>query len=427
MIYVVQPGDTLAAIARAQGVSVARLRSDNGLPFDQLLVPGQALVVLRPQETYEVRPGDTLYSIAGAAGLTVNRLLQCNPTLAAHPDLVPGQVLTLRLEEEPELALTVGGYAYPHVVREVLAGALPFLTDLSVFSYGFREDGTLVEPPDEGLIAQANAFGAGLMLVLTSIDESETFSTAHVSRFLHNEAVQDQVLAALLPVMEEKGYRGLDVDFEYIPEQDREHFIAFLGKARDLLHANGLVLHAALAPKTRRDQPGLLYAAHDYAAIGAIVDSVLLMTYEWGYAYGAPMAVAPLPQVREVAEYAVTEIPPWKLQLGIPNYGYDWPLPHAPHRRARVVGNQEAVTLAARVGAVIHYDEQAQAPTFRYHQDGQEHQVWFEDARSIQAKLRLAQELDLAGVGYWSLMRPFAQNWALMSQLVRVRRGEGTL
>lgn len=427
MIYVVQPGDTLAAIARAQGVSIARLRSDNGLPAGQPLVPGQALVVLRPRETYEVRPGDTLYGIAGAAGLTVNRLLQYNPTLAAHPDLIPGQLLTLRLEGEPEMTLTVGGYAYPHVVEEVLAGALPFLTDLSVFFYGFQDDGTLVEPPDGGLIARAKAFGAGLMLVLASIDGSETFSSDHVSRFLRDEGAQDKILAALLPVMVEKGYRGLDVDFEYIPPEDKEKFLAFLGKARDLLHAHGLVLHAALAPKTRPDQPGLLYEAHDYAAVGAIVDSVLLMTYEWGYAYGTPMAVAPLPQVREVAEYAVTEIPPWKLQLGIPNYGYDWTLPHAAHCRARVVGNQEAVTLAARTGAVIQYDGQAQAPTFRYRQDGWDHQVWFEDARSIGAKLRLARELDLAGVGYWSLMRPFAQNWALMSQLVRVRRGEGTL
>ena len=427
MIHVVQPGDTLAAIAQNYGVSMARLRSDNGLPANQLLVPGQALVVLRPRQIYEVRPGDTLCSIAGSAGLTVNRLLQCNPTLAADPDLVPGQVLTLRLEGEPEMTLTVGGYAYPHVVEEVLAGALPFLTDLSVFSYGFRDDGTLVVPPDEGLLAQGKAFGAGLMLVLASIDDSETFSSAHVSRFLNNEAAQDKVLAALLPVMAEKGYRGLDVDFEYIPPEDKEKFLAFLGKARDLLHAHGLVLHAALAPKTRPDQPGLLYEAHDYAAIGALVDSALLMTYEWGYAYGDPMAVAPLPQVREVAEYAVTAIPPWKLQLGIPNYGYDWTLPPAAHRRARVVGSQEAVTIAARMGAEIHYDTQAQTPTFRYRQDGQEHQVWFEDARSIQAKLRLAQELDLAGVGYWSLMRPFAQNWALLSQLVRVRRGEGTL
>lgn len=427
MIYVVQPGDTLTAIARTYGVSVARLRSDNGLPADQPLVPGQALVVLRPRQTYEVRPGDTLYSIAGSAGLTVNRLLQCNPTLAAHPDLVPGQLLTLRLEGEPEMALTVGGYAYPHVQREVLAGALPFLTDLSVFFYGFQDDGTLVEPPDEGLLAQGKAFGAGLMLVLASIDGSETFSTPHVSRFLNNEAAQDKVLAALLPVMAEKGYRGLDVDFEYIPAQDKEKFLAFLGKARDLLHAHGLVLHAALAPKTRPDQPGLLYEAHDYAAIGAIVDSALLMTYEWGYAYGEPMAVAPLPQVREVLAYAVTEIPPWKLLLGIPNYGYDWTLPPAAHRRARVVGNQEAVTIAAQTGAEIHYDDRVQAPTFRYRQDGQEHQVWFEDARSIRAKLRLAQEMDLTGVGYWSLMRPFPQNWALMSQLVRVRRGEGTL
>ena len=42
------------------------------------------------------------------------------------------------------------------------------------------------------------------------------------------------------------------------------------------------------------------------------------------------MAVAPLPNVRRVLDYAVTEIPPEKIYLGIPNYGYDWPLPFRP-------------------------------------------------------------------------------------------------
>ncbi len=51
------------------------------------------------------------------------------------------------------------------------------------------------------------------------------------------------------------------------------------------------------------------------------------MTYEWGYKYGPNMAVAPLNMVRRVLDYAVTEIIPEKIMLGIPNYGYDWPLP----------------------------------------------------------------------------------------------------
>lgn len=65
MIYVVQSGDSLTSIAKRYGVSLERLRSDNGLLPEQPLVPGQALVVFIPKETYQVRSGDTIYGIAG--------------------------------------------------------------------------------------------------------------------------------------------------------------------------------------------------------------------------------------------------------------------------------------------------------------------------------------------------------------------------
>ena len=160
MIYVVQPGDSLDRIARQYGVSQARLRSDNGLQPDQPLVPGQALVVLIPQQTHTVQPGETLYGIAGGAGLTVGQLLRCNPTLTLDQPLFPGQVLTLRLQGEPEMTLGIGGYAYPYVDQRVLERALPFLSDLFSFSYGFQEDGTLVRPPDQELLALGRAYGA---------------------------------------------------------------------------------------------------------------------------------------------------------------------------------------------------------------------------------------------------------------------------
>ena len=136
------------------------------------------------------------------------------------------------------------------------------------------------------------------------------------------------------------------------------------------------------------------------------------------------MAVAPLPQVEQVLRYGVSEIPAYKIQMGVPNYGYDWILPYDPARRATTVGNQEAVLLAAQMGAAIQYDETAQSPFFTYLLEGQEHIVWFEDARSIQAKFRLAENLALGGAAYWNLMRPFPQNWALLSQEVAIRREE---
>ncbi len=175
-------------------------------------------------------------------------------------------------------------------------------------------------------------------------------------------------------------------------------------------------------PKTSGSQPGRLYEGIDYHLIAQAVDFALLMTYDWGNLSGPPMAVAPLPQVRRVVEYALTEFYPNQLYLGIPNYGYDWTLPYREGSRARSLSNVEAVQLAWDRRAAIRYDDQAQAPWFRY-VDGQgtEHEVWFEDARSIQAKLNLAFDYSLYGVGYWNLDRPFPQNWVVLNAMAEIR------
>ncbi len=132
------------------------------------------------------------------------------------------------------------------------------------------------------------------------------------------------------------------------------------------------------------------------------------------------MAVAPINSVRRVVEYGVTQIPPQKLLLGMPNYGYDWPLPFVQGETvATTIGNVEAVEIAQRAGVPIQYDEGSQAPFFRYFNldNGQEHEVWFEDARSVQAKARLVNEFGLYGIGIWQLMRYFPQMWLVLNSM----------
>lgn len=135
------------------------------------------------------------------------------------------------------------------------------------------------------------------------------------------------------------------------------------------------------------------------------------------------MAVAPLRNVRQVLEYALTEIPPEKIYLGIPTYGYDWTLPFEPEvSRATSISNSQAVALAREYRQSIRYDEQAQSPWFQYtDQAGQTHEVWFEDARSILAKLELVQEKKIWGINYWNLNRPFPQNWILLDSITQIR------
>ena len=145
----------------------------------------------------------------------------------------------------------------------------------------------------------------------------------------------------------------------------------------------------------------------------------LRSSYEWGYTAGPPMAVAPLPNVRAVLDYAVTEIPAGKIFLGIPNYGYDWPLPFVRGAtRAQSISNQRAIELALEHEIAIQFDETAQAPFFHYTDNGGTvHEVWFEDARSMAAKLRLIAEYGFQGGGVWNLMRPFSQIWQVMAAL----------
>lgn len=414
LIHVVQSGETLFSIARRYGVSLARLKSDNGLADDAVAV-GQALLIALPAESYTVQRGDTLYAIARRYGVSVWELLQNNPTLSLDTPLRAGETLTVSFRGDKRRRLRVGGYAYPYIDRALLIRTLPFLTYLWIFSYGFTEQGTPIPADDTALVRLARAYDTVPLLVLTTIGADGQFSAERAELLLRNEGLQQTLLQNLLILMRERGYGGMDVDFEYIPAALRENYIAFLQRCAALCRNNGLIFTTVAAPKTFAAQPGLLYEAHDYPRLGAVADQLFLMTYEWGYTYGPPMAVAPLPQVRQVANYAVTEVPPQKLLLGIPNYGYDWRLPYTPNTAARSIGNEQAIRIAAGHGAEIRFDETAASPYFYYAERAQAHVVWFEDVRSIERKLALADELSLGGIGYWNLMRTFRQNWAFLA------------
>ena len=421
-IHVVQPGDSLYSIAQQYGVPMARLLSDNQLPNPGSLVVGQTIVIQYPQQVHTVLPGETLSSIAQQYGLTIRQLLRNNPVLRGEEDIFAGQELVLSFQQEKEGLLSVNGYAYPNIDRGLLQRTLPYLTNLTPFTYGFTPTGELVIPDDEPLLAAAKQMGVAPLLHLSTLTEGGSFSNELAHLVLNDMEVQNNLIANLLPVLTSKGYRGLDVDFEFVLAEDAQPYAQFITRLRSILSPMGLPVIVALAPKTSADQPGLLYEGHNYRLLSEAADQVLLMTYEWGYTYGPPMAVAPIRNVRQVVEYALTEMPAEKIWLGIPNYGYDWLIPYQQGRRATSISNQYAVTLAARYGAAIRYDEQAQSPWFRYvDENGQEHEVWFEDARSIRAKLALIPEYGLYGAGYWNLMRPFPQNWLVLNALYNIR------
>ena len=116
-------------------------------------------------------------------------------------------------------------------------------------------------------------------------------------------------------------------------------------------------------------------------------------------------------------DYAVTEIPPEKILMGMPNYGYDWTLPYMRGTAAHSIGLAQAAELAVRTGSEIQYDELAQTPFFNYTENGARHVVWFDDPRSITAKLGLINEYGLAGASWWTVNRCYVPNWLITQNL----------
>ena len=320
----------------------------------------------------------------------------------------------------------LGGYAYPWIDASVLAETASYLTEISVFSYGFTETGSLIYPREDGerhILSAANSQGVMPVLVLTPLDEEGRFNSNLISVLVRNVGIQQRLIRELLGVVQEKAYGGINVDFEYVLAEDGDNFVNFVERLHTVMSVFGIRVTVALAPKTSRDQKGVLYEGIDYRALGELVDGVFLMTYEWGYTYGPPMAVAPLNMVRRVVEYAVSEISPSKIMLGIPNYGYDWPLPFEQGTtKAQSLGYTEAISLAIDHGVPVYYNETSQSPYFFYWQYGIRHEVWFEDIRSVQGKFSLIKEYNLAGGGYWQLMRLFRASWLLAAEEFRIEK-----
>ncbi|MGN0365594.1 MAG: glycosyl hydrolase family 18 protein [Suilimivivens sp.] len=375
-------------------------------------------------EIYVVKEGDTVDTIASTYGITASSIIYNNQLTYPYA-LAIGQALLLSVGDSsmPSYSAFVNGYAYPFIDQNVLNETLPYLTTLSVFSYGFTTQGELVPPTLDDTFMINSALNAGVspILTLTPLGPDGNFNNLLITNLVNNEEIKATLLENILFTLQEKGFQGVDIDFEYILPNDRIPFADFVADARDFLSPYGYHVSVALAPKISDDQPGLLYGGKDYALLGEAADSVLLMTYEWGYTFGPPMAVAPINKVRQVVDYAVTRIDPAKIDLGIPNYGYDWPLPYERGvTAARTIGNLEAVQIAIENSVPIQFDETAMSPFFRYEKDGILHEVWFEDVRSYREKFSLLPTYGLRGMGYWQIMKFFRPNWLLLEETFNI-------
>ncbi|NOU92610.1 LysM peptidoglycan-binding domain-containing protein [Paenibacillus sp. LMG 31456] len=417
-IHVVQQGQSLYQISNAYGVTVKEIADANEISVEKSLVVGQALVIPIVGKYYYVLSSDSLYSIAHKFGVSAQTLASVNHLRENQP-LTVG--MRLYIPPAPRRKAEINAYLEPRgnaISSELLQSARDtahYLTYLAPFSFRINRDGSLQAPPLNGLEAIAQQHNVTLMMVVTNL-EKDQFSPELGSVILNDQEVQNHLFDTIIRTAKELNFQDIHFDIEHLRPEDKDAYNRFLRKASGLLHREGFLMSTALAPKTSSTQTGAWYTAHDYKVHGEVADFVVIMTYEWGYSGGPAMAVSPIGPVRKVLEYAISEMPASKIMMGQNLYGYDWTLPFVQGGPfAKALSPQAAIDLARKQNAQIQYDYVAQAPHFTYwDSSGKQHIVWFEDARSIQAKFNLVKELGLRGISYWKLGLSFPQNWLLI-------------
>ena len=280
-LHIVQSGQTLYSIGRQYGLAPGLIARYNGLHEPYRLAVGQCLLILKPGAVYTVRPGDTLYAIARRFGTDVRTLWRNDPNLSGGTTIYPGQTIVLQLESARTRPVQVLGYAYPAVRERVLRGILPYAATLCPFTYGIASDGTLARPNDAALVQLAREYGTDAYLHLSTRTEEGMFSAARAEAVLESPALSQRLIDETVRQMQRGGYRGVDVDFEFLGAALADAFTGFLGRLHAAVNAAGGTLLTALAPKTSAAQRGALYEGHNYPRIAENSDLVLLMTYGW--------------------------------------------------------------------------------------------------------------------------------------------------
>lgn len=247
---------------------------------------------------------------------------------------------------------------------------------------------------------------------LNSVDATILPSVALSSRDAGDRIVGDSTIAAaaigrLTALATE--WDGISLDFEGLDPSSRDGLTQFIRDLGSSVRRTGKLFTVALPAKTSDVRTGWS-GAYDLPAIADAADLFLVMAY--GFRTSAstePGSTAPLPWVESTLRYTTKVIAPERLILGVAFYGYDWNTAKGPP--ARALRHSDVVPLIARVAAVPTLDPRSLSVTFRYEEEGEQHEVWFEDARSLDAKVALAGRYGLRGVGAWRLGQEDPEVW----------------
>ncbi len=416
-IYVVQSGDSIFSIANKYRVTMDSIRITNGLSSDQI-VPGQDLLI--PTDQYIVQPGDSLYVISQMAMVPIERIKAYNG-LQSNALTIGMQ---LYLPPRSRYNAYSFGYIYPTTPENdqlITSTYAPLNTYFGIFEHHVNVNGDLRPLDDQRIVNLSRQNFVAPIAVITNLT-STGFSPYIVQQVLSSPTIRQRLIDNIDELLRSRNYAGVNIDFELVPAEERDHFTTFLRELRNRIKPAGYSISVALPFKTSDDSPSW-NRGYDYRGIGSAVDFVFLMAYDWHEASSQPGPVAPINKVRKTVNYAIQTMGANKVILGVPRYGYDWTMSNGTSVSAKAISVADAYKTAMSHNVPISYSAEYQQPFFTYWDDtGRRHVVWFEDARGLAQKLQLITDRRLRGIGSWHLGLPFTQFAVLLREFFNIRR-----
>jgi spore germination protein len=285
--------------------------------------------------------------------------------------------------------------------------------------YQSQSDGAVVAR-DENLDLVAAARERGLNIFATVTNQPAgtlTFSHDVAAAILATPAARRRHVENLVALVEEKGFDGIDLDWEALKAGDRKPYAAFVEELGAALHAKDRFLSIAVFPKTQKPGRWDSQVAMDYKRLGAAADEFKVMAYNFSGPWSEPGPQAPLAWVNRVLTFAESQVPAHKIYLGIPFYGYDW---HA--GKASAVLARNAMSAAAEHGAAVNRDDASGEATLRYtDDDGVAHVLYYQDSTAVAAKLHLlrGKHPRIAGIAAWVMGQEDPGFWTVIERRLR--------
>ncbi|MCL5257557.1 MAG: glycosyl hydrolase family 18 protein [Chloroflexi bacterium] len=340
------------------------------------------------------------------------RLILVAVSLAFVMSLIPyGALPAGKAEAAP--AMLRWGYAvtYDPTSEASLKANINKLDIVAPYFYHVSSEGTVSGDSDNSMIDIARSHG---VKIVPMIANTARYDDLHA--LLSNKTKVDSVINQLADLVVSKGYDGIHIDFEAVNSGDRGLLTQFMAKLHARFQPMGKLVTMAIAAKTHDATSGWA-GGYDYADLSQYLDYGVIMAYDYTSSGSSqPGPVAPIDWVRSVASFAVSQMGANKVILGIPFYGYDWNKAKGPP--AKSMKYSDTMAVAQQYNGAIRYDAALQSATMTYVKDGEQHEVWFENQDSFNAKLQVAKDMGLAGFGTWRLGHEDSSVWEFVSDTI---------